>query len=220
MTGSTALTPEELSEIDREIHAELDARRRAPSRVVGWVLLIGGIIGWIASLMLTLDKLALLEDPETALACEVNPFISCGTMINTWQASTFGIPNMVFGLGGFAIVAAAGALLISLTTLPVWFEWALFAATAACFAFVHWLAISAIGFIHALCPWCLVVWTISAPMFFATLARLIEKGMITPPEGARRVLRSWMVLSLIWYALVIAVIIVVFWDGWMSMLGV
>ena len=219
MTEATPLSPEELAELDQEILAEFAARRRASDRAVGWVLLAGGVIAWIASLMLTLDKLTLLENPDAALACDINPFISCGTMINTWQASTFGIPNMTLGLGGFAILAAVGALLISRTTLPAWFEYAVLGATGFSFAFVHWLAFSAIAIIHALCPWCVVVWAVSAPMFFSTLARLIELNRIRLTSGVSRILRSWMVLSLLWWALVALVVLIVFWDGWMSILS-
>src|SRR5690625_7211619 len=72
--------------------------------LVGTVLLIGALVGWIASLNLTVDKMYLLEHPDAELACDINPLISCGNVMMTWQAEALGIPNMAIGLGGFAIM--------------------------------------------------------------------------------------------------------------------
>ncbi|CAM3989824.1 vitamin K epoxide reductase family protein [Helcobacillus massiliensis] len=210
---------EDYQDLDAEIRADMDAAPRAPQRTVGLVLLIGGFLGWWASVALTLDKFTLLKDPHAKLGCDVNPFISCGTMLNTWQASTFGIPNPLIGIGGFAIMAAVGALMMSRVLLPRWFEWAVFGGVAFSFAFIHWLAISAIFFIHALCPWCLVAWVASAPMFFSVVARLVETGHIGAQGAVRRVLRSWVVLTLAWYLLVIVLIVVMFWNQWVLMFG-
>src|SRR5690625_3385319 len=59
-----------LAEIDAELAAEIAARPRAGTMLVGTVLLIGALVGWIASLNLTVDKMYLLEHPDAELACE------------------------------------------------------------------------------------------------------------------------------------------------------
>lgn len=208
-----------LAEVEAEIAAARAARRRAPARTTGLVLLIGGLVGWLAALTLMIDKEYLLENPGASLSCDINPFISCGNVMMTWQASALGLPNQAIGLAGFAIMGAIGALMISGTTLPRWFRWARLGGMTFAFGYIHFLAISAIFVIRALCPWCMVVWTVTAPMFFATLAHAIEAGDLRLPTPLARVLRHWVVLTLAWYLLVILVIAAGFWRQWLATFG-
>ena len=208
-----------LAEIDAELAAERSAKSRAGQRLTGLVLLLGGIIGWIASLELQVGKEFLLANPGASLGCDVNPFISCGNVMMTWQSSALGIPNMAIGLAGFAIMAAAGALMVSGTQLPTWFRWARLGGMTFAFGYIHFLAISAIFVIRALCPWCMVIWSVTAPMFFATLARTIESGDLPLPAPLANLLRRWVVLTLLWYLLVIVVIAAAFWRQWLVMFG-
>ncbi|PWH05624.1 hypothetical protein DEO23_13300 [Brachybacterium endophyticum] len=207
------------AEVDAELAAERAAKKRAGDRRVGLVLLVGAVIGWIAALALFMDKIFLSANPGAQLGCDVNPFISCGTVMETWQASALGIPNMAIGLGGYAIMGATGALLASRAALPVWFRWAALGGMVFAFALVHFLAISAIFVIHALCPWCLVVWVVTAPMFFALLASTVERGILPARGVLGRVLRHWIVLTVAWYLLVAIVILAGFWRQWLAVLG-
>ena len=207
------------AEIDAELAAERATRPRASSRLTGLVLLLGGLVGWLAALELQVGKEFLLANPGESLACDVNPFISCGDVMMTWQSSALGIPNMAIGLGGFAIMGVAGALMLSGTALPTWFRWARLGGMTFAFGYVHFLAISAIFVIRALCPWCMVVWAVTAPMFFATLARTVEHGDLRLPAPLAGLLRRWVLLSAAWYLLVIVVIAIVFLDQWLVMLG-
>lgn len=209
-----------LDEIDAEIAAERAGRRRAPLRMTGGVLLGAGALGWLASLMLLIDKLFLLANPGAGLACDINPLISCGTVMMTWQANAFGIPNMALGLSGFAIMAATGALWLSGTSLPHWFRLAQLGGAAFAFGFVHFLAISAMFVIRALCPWCLVVWIAAAPLFFVSLARAIEDRDLPLGGGLARALCSWVVCTVGWYLLVVLVAFLAFRPQWLAMLGI
>jgi uncharacterized membrane protein len=208
------------AEIDAELAAERAARPRASSRVAGLVLLLGGLVGWLSALELQVGKEFLLANPGASLACDVNPFISCGSVMMTWQSAALGIPNMAIGLGGFAIMGAIGALMLSGTALPTWFRWARLGGMTFAFGYVHFLAISAIFVIRALCPWCMVVWTVTAPMFFVTLARTIEHGDLRLPAPLANLLRRWVLLSVAWYLLVILVIAAAFWRQWLVVLGI
>ena len=208
-----------LAEIDAELAAETAARPRAGNVLVGAVLLIGALVGWIASLNLTVDKMFLLENPDAELACDINPLISCGNVMMTWQAEALGIPNMAIGLAGFAIMGVLGSLMLSGTALPSWMRWARLGGMTFAAGYVHFLAYSAIFVIRSLCPWCMVVWAVTAPMFFATLARTVESGDLRLPRPLAGVLRRWVWLTIAWYLLVIIVIAVAFLPQWMVMLG-
>lgn len=218
--GTEPTEAELLAEIDAELAAERAGRSRAGGRLTGGVLLVGGLIGWLAAVTLLVDKLYLLQNPGATLSCDINPFISCGSVMMTWQAEALGIPNMAIGLAGFAIMGATGALMLSRTVLPAWYRWARLGGMTFAFGFVHFLAISAIFVIGALCPWCMVVWTVTAPMFFATLAHTVESGDLRPPSPLAGLLRRWVVLTLAWYALVLVTIGVMFRGQWLTMLGI
>lgn len=207
------------AEIDAELAQERRSKPRAGTRLTGAVLLIGGLVGWIAALNLLVDKLFLLENPGGTLACDINPFISCGTVMFTWQAEALGIPNMAIGLAGFAIMGVLGSLMLSRVALPTWMRWARLGGMTFAFAFIHFLAFSAIFLIRALCPWCMVVWVATAPMFFATLAHTVESGDLAVPAPLAGILRRWVLLTIGWYLLVALVILVAFWGQWMTVLG-
>ena len=52
-------------------------------RPFAWLLLITGVIGWLASGTLVLEKLEVLKDPNHVTVCDVNPWISCGQVMQT-----------------------------------------------------------------------------------------------------------------------------------------
>ena len=74
-----------------------------------YILLLGGIIGVLVSVILTAEQINILKNPSAVLSCDINPIISCGSVINKPQASALGIPNTMFGIVGFSIVATIGA---------------------------------------------------------------------------------------------------------------
>src|SRR3954464_724895 len=82
-------------------------------RPFAWLLLITGVVGWLASGTLVLEKLEVLKDPNHVTVCDVNPFISCGEVMKTWQSSLFGFPNMFIGIVAFAIIITVGMALLA-----------------------------------------------------------------------------------------------------------
>ena len=73
-------------------------------RPFAWLLLITGVVGWLASGTLVLEKLEVLKDPNHVTVCDVNPWISCGQVMQTPQSSVFGFPNMFIGIVAFAVI--------------------------------------------------------------------------------------------------------------------
>ena len=67
------------------------------------------------------DKFRLLENPTASLGCDVNPFVGCSPVINSWQASLFGFPNPILGLVGFAAPVAVGVGLLAGARFARWF---------------------------------------------------------------------------------------------------
>lgn len=178
-----------------------------PTRGVGGVLLVGGLVGAVVSLVLLLDKLALLADPTFVPACSIDPVLSCGTIMKTWQASLLGFPNPVIGLLTFPIAAAMGALVLGGVALPRWAWWSLQAGTTAGMLFVHWLVVQSLAVIHALCPWCMVAWVAVIAMFWwVTVANLRAGHLGGAPAALRH--HGWGLAA--WYLAIVVAIVATF----------
>lgn len=209
------------AEVDAEIAAEQAARRRMPAPTVGIVALIGGALSLVFSFVLSVEKLTLTENPDATLSCDINPFVSCGNVILTAQASAFGVPNPFLGLVGYAIVVTYGVLLLARVQLPHWFHLGALAGLTFAFGFIHWLAYQSMFVIGSLCPWCMVVWAATAPVFFHLLAWNAQEGHLPVSSGvASALVRFRWVFTIAWYLLVLALILVVFWNQWLVVWGV
>ena len=82
-------------------------------QVFPWILVIGGIIGLLASSILTIEKMHVLANPSYVPSCSISPVVACSPVMTSWQASTFKFPNMLIGLAGFAMVWAVGMMLFA-----------------------------------------------------------------------------------------------------------
>lgn len=198
--------------------------RKKPSqadRLLPWVLLIGGAIGVLAAGILLVEKFALLENPQAQLACDLNPIVACGSVINTTQASAFGFPNPIIGLVGFSVVATIGAAMFAGASFKRWFWLGLQAGTVFGIAFVTWLQYQSIFQIGALCPYCMVVWTVMIPIFVYTTLYNLEKGHLRISKRFRAVVdfikRFHLEIITVWYLGIVSIIVAQFWYFWRTL---
>lgn len=174
------------------------------NRPLGWLMVITGVVGWLASGALVLEKLEVLKDPNHTTVCDVNPWISCGQVMQTWQSSLFGFPNMFIGIVAFAITITVGMSLLAGATFARWYWLGLQAGVTLGFAFVVWLWSQALYVIHILCPFCMVVWAAMIPLFVWVTIRNISAGVIPVPSTAARVLgdSGWIITALLYVAVI------------------
>ena len=174
------------------------------NRPLGWLMVITGVIGWLASGVLVLEKLEVLKDPNHTTVCDVNPWISCGQVMQTWQSSLFGFPNMFIGIVAFAITTTVGMSLLAGATFARWYWLGLQAGVTLGFAFVVWLWSQALYVIHILCPFCMVVWAAVIPLFVWVTIRNITAGVIPVPANAARILgdSGWIITALLYVAVI------------------
>lgn len=163
----------------------------ARDRVFGVFIAIAGFISWVAACALTLERLALYRDPNHVTSCDLNPWVSCGTVMKTSQAAVFGFPNPFIGVAGFAVVLAIGITVAAGARMPRWYWWGFQAGITLAFAFIVWLWSQALYEIHVLCPYCMVVWAMVIPLFVYTTARNIMTGVIPAGAGVRSFVAGW-----------------------------
>ncbi|HRQ86690.1 MAG TPA: vitamin K epoxide reductase family protein [Candidatus Saccharibacteria bacterium] len=141
--------------------------KQAETWVFG-IMLAAGLLALLSSFVLTVEKFHLLENPGTVLACDINAFISCSTVMQTWQASVFGFPNTIIGLMADAVVVTIAVLGLARVKLP---RFILILANVGFLLgaiFAYWLLFQSVYVIEVLCPWCLVV-TFTTTLIFATM---------------------------------------------------
>lgn len=184
----------------------------APGRVTGLALAGWGAIGLAAAFVLTVERFRLLENPDHRLSCDLSPILSCGSVMVTEQARVFGFPNPLLGIGGFAVVVTLGVLLAGGVRLPAWVHTGFAVGAGLGLVFVAWLSFQSIHRIGALCPWCLVVWTVTIPTAVWAIA-LATRG--TRLGRAMWDFRYLVVVVL--YLVVVVQALVVFWDYWRTL---
>ena len=186
-------------------------------RQTAWILVVGGLIGIAASIELIIQKIAVLSNPNFVPNCDINPILSCGSVINTAQASLFGFPNPVLGVIGFTTVIMFGSLLFAGVELPksMWLGLN-FGALAGMFL-VIWLVGQSLYVIGALCPWCMVVWAITIPIFWQVTTDNLASKSLSFGKGLSEIFVTlkWILVASSY--LIIAALIFVRWsDFWLK----
>jgi uncharacterized membrane protein len=177
-------------------------------------LVIAGGAGWWAAFNLTLDKIAVLKNPHASLSCNFSVLVQCGKNLDSAQGSVFGFPNPLIGLGGFAAVIAVGVALLAGAQFAHWFWIAFNLGIAGALAFVIWLISQSIFVLGTLCPWCMLVWLVTIPLFWSVTIRNLAEGVYgTPARGVGTALRPWIVPITVLSLLVVAILAQIFLDA-------
>lgn len=180
-------------------------------------MLIAGVIGLVASITLTVEKIEILLNPSYVPSCSINPVLSCGSVMVTPQASLFGFPNPLMGIAGFTVVVVTGVLAVTKVPLPRWYWIGLTVGMLLGAVFVHWLIFQSIYRIGALCPYCMVVWAVTITLLVVTAAIAFRPA----PEGntVARVLYQWRwSITTFWFTAVFLLIMERFWDYWSTLI--
>ena len=60
-------------------------------------LVVAGLVGLVASAVLLIERIRVGEDSDYVPTCSINPIISCGSIMESAQASLLGFPNPIIG---------------------------------------------------------------------------------------------------------------------------
>ncbi len=208
--------------LDRPGEPHVTPRGDDPTRIVvprasGLWLAVLGVAGLAASFALTVDKFKILEDPSFQPACNINPVLSCGSVMSTDQADAFGFPNSLLGVIAFTAVVGLGLLMAARVDLPRWVYGGMVLGSTLGVVGVHWLAFESLYRIGALCPWCMVVWVATLPIGLWSV--LLFARMV---PGLSRVGDAlWSVrflLLFLWYLVFVTAALIEFWDYWRTLI--
>ncbi|MGO4691114.1 vitamin K epoxide reductase family protein [Glaciibacter sp. 2TAF33] len=187
--------------------SETQLQRRPTGLAV--FLTIAGAIGFAAAFALTLDKFALLENPDAQLSCNFSVLIGCSTNLSSPQGAVFGFPNPLIGIAAWSAVITIGVAVLSGARFARWFWIGLNVGVTGALALVIWLIGQSIFVLDVLCPWCMVTWAVTIPSFLAVTLYNLREGYIPSSASVRRFAAgaySWLVVITLACYLVVAVI--------------
>lgn len=191
--------------------------------VLPWLLVICGTIGLLAAAIILIDKIELIKNPNATFLCDLNPIISCGSIMESNQSHAFGFPNPIIGLAAFPVVIVTGVAMLAGAQLRRWYWLGLQFGTIFGLAFVHWLFFQSVWSINALCPYCMVVWVVTITTFWYVTLYNIEKQYIKLPaslQGAGKFARKHHLdILLLWFLIIAGLILHHFWYYYGPLLG-
>jgi uncharacterized membrane protein len=198
------------------------AEQSGVPRLSAWWVLIAGVIGFAASLTLTVEKIDLLLNPSYVPSCNINPIVSCGSVMTTPQASVLGFPNSLIGIAAFTVVVVTGVLAVAKVPLPQWYWIGLTIGTLIAAGFVHWLIFQSLYRIGALCPYCMVVWVVTITLLVVA-ASIVFRPVLQERQSRTgalaRVLFQWRwSITTLWFTAVFLLIMVRFWNYWSTLI--
>lgn len=194
----------------------MSTRNISLEKALPWILLIGGIIGYLCAFIIMWDKIKLADNPNFVPSCSLNPVISCGSVMKSHQANAFGFPNPFIGLGAFTAVAVVGGAMLAGARFKRWFWRTLHAGYTLGTIFAYWLLFESVFRIQALCPYCLTIDVVMTITWWYLTLYVIDQGHIKLPKGKTKRVYGWirrhhLDILLAWFILLIAGILNHFW---------
>lgn len=187
-----------------------------------WLMIGLGVIGLLGSGLLLIERIAVATDPDYVPSCSINPIVTCTSAMLSEQGEVLGFPNPVLGVAGFPVVIATGAAILAGARMQRWYWTGLWLGGLGAVVFMHWLIVESLFSIEALCPYCMVVWAATTPLFAVVSAYALPRGALgdrvarSTLVGDLLALRWWLVG--LWFVVLAALIGIVFLDEWRALL--
>lgn len=189
--------------------------RRSDQFIFGTILACG-VLGLLAALALSIERIEQLVNPNSQLFCDVNAIFNCSTVMQTWQAKVFGFPNSFIGLMTYPVVITLAVAGLAGVKFPRWFM----VTAQICFGlgliFAYWLFFQSMYVIQVLCPLCLVVTTVTTIAFDALLRYNLRENNLGLTSKTHKKVLSWLkkdydkFLVGAWLALMLALVLLQF----------
>lgn len=170
-------------------------------------LIMAGLVGLTAAFALTLEKIHKLLFPEEAASCDYSVIVQCGKNLASWQGSLLGFPNPFIGLMAWSVVITIGVSIFAGARYANWFWQVLNIGVAGALAFVIWLFSQSVFVLGTLCPWCMVTWFATIPLFWVVTFWNMKNGIWgAQAQKLGSTLLSWVAIIILVSFLVEAVI--------------
>jgi uncharacterized membrane protein len=191
-------------------------RKLGLNKVFPYMLVIAGILGLLASLILSYDTFQISKNSHYLPSCNLNPVLSCGNVINATGDKIFGLPYPYYGIAAFAVLLTVGVVMFAGASFKKWF-WQTFQVVATLGLLgAYGLLLKSIFKIHALCPYCLSVDVVTTTMVWYLTLYNIDNNFINFKNPKAQKAYHWvrshhLDLLVLWFFIVIVFILHHFW---------
>jgi uncharacterized membrane protein len=185
VTDTGATTTSSDSSMNHENELAMPGPSPLSGRTMGLLLVVLGFIGFAASMWLAIEKYLAFVDPDRTASCTINLFVTCSAAMDSWQGALLGFPNPYLGLAAFPVVITTGVVVLVGARLPRWYWTSLLIGTVLGQALIFFLMATSFYVIVALCPACMIVWTIMWPLLWFQLVRGVQSGDLPVSAGLR-----------------------------------
>ena len=202
----------------REFFCKKEGTEKSDNWIFG-TMLGAGILALLASFVLTLESFHLLKNPDAQLSCSFNLIFNCATVMQTWQASVLGFPNMLIGLMAFPVVIAVAVLGLSRVKLPRWFLIAASIGFGMSALFAYWLFFQSLYAIEVLCPWCLVITTTTTLIFSTIMHYNLRENIFGFSQQVNKKVKYFLskdydkLITVAWLALLVLLVFLKYGDS-------
>ncbi len=170
-------------------------------------LIVAGALGLLAAFELSIEKILTLSNPDYVPNCNVGVLVGCSVNLASGQGSVFGFPNPFIGLMAWPVVITIAVALLAGAAFARWFWIGFNVGVTGALVFVGWLIAQSIYVLDVLCPWCMLTWSVTIPVFWAVTLYNLREGHIPASARVREFagrLFSWIpVITVVCYAIVI-----------------
>ncbi len=154
------------------------------SRTLHAAVILAAALGLVISLFATAE----FFDASLRQLCQINSFFSCATVDVSGRTTTLGVPDYLWGIGGFAVILAFG-LLADRYPFDPRLRGALLGVTTLGIAFAGYFLYVELALIGALCVVCASAYVMGAVAWVSSLG-LVRQGdpgsAPTPPATRPR----------------------------------
>lgn len=140
------------------------------------LLLLGAVLGLIASVVLSSEAIELARNPNAALSCRISLVVNCATVANHPSAQLLGFPNSFIGMVTLPVMLTIAVAGLGGVRFPRWFMRAAMSGAIAGLLFAGWMFYMSFFVIQALCPWCLMTDLGMIMVFFALYRYNVREG--------------------------------------------
>lgn len=176
-----------------------DVRAFRPGAGTASFWIVAGVVAWIVSFLLYLEYIGQLSDAEPIVSCDINPIVTCGPNLLAPAGNLLGFTNAIIGLVVFTGPVLAGvSALAAPAGMRAWY-WRVYSlAVLGGYALVGMFAYRSIFEFGSLCPWCMVIWLMTIPLFWSVAAWTLRAGIWGDgPRGTGGFLSRWVVLFVV-----------------------
>jgi len=186
--------------------ADTGPRTFRPGRGLATFWIAAGAVAWTVSFLLYQEYIGQLSGADPLITCDISPLVTCGPNLLSPGGNLLGFSNSIIGMTLFLGPVFAGvSALAAPQGLRAWF-WRVYGAfVLGGFALVHVFAYRSVFEYGSLCPWCMVVWLMTIPLFWSVLGWSLREGVWgRMPRPAGALILSWLPLIVVLNYVVIA----------------